>query len=210
MAEVQRFRSAFNGFNREDVVNYIEQLNTQHKTEIEQLNAQLKTAQEKASAAEDFGLRIRLDTMMSRCTQLEEELSKAKAELALAQEELDMLRECALEEAEKAEIPTAAPVVAPVAAPAPSNFNMEELEAYRRAERVEREAKERAHKIQSKANEVLADVTAKAEAASAQVSGLVEQMSSQMEIYQRSILDTKDAFQDAVAALSAMESIEEI
>jgi hypothetical protein len=36
----KNFRSAFNGFNRQDVVHYIELLNNQHKAQIEQLAAQ--------------------------------------------------------------------------------------------------------------------------------------------------------------------------
>ena len=36
MAELQTFRSAFNGFNREDVVRYIEYLNTRHNDQLAQ------------------------------------------------------------------------------------------------------------------------------------------------------------------------------
>ena len=41
MAPVQHFRSAFHGFNRKDVVQYIEYLNNQHKAQIEQLQNQV-------------------------------------------------------------------------------------------------------------------------------------------------------------------------
>ena len=44
MAGMQNFRSALGGFNREDVVSYIEYLNTQHKAQIAQLNTQLQNA----------------------------------------------------------------------------------------------------------------------------------------------------------------------
>ena len=50
MAATQRFRSALNGFNREDVVNYIEYLNNQHNAKLEQLNNQLQQAKENVSA----------------------------------------------------------------------------------------------------------------------------------------------------------------
>ena len=46
MSGVQNFRSAIGGFNRQDVVHYIEYINNKHKTEIEQLNTQLQTARE--------------------------------------------------------------------------------------------------------------------------------------------------------------------
>ena len=40
----QNFRSAFYGFNREDVVRYIEFLNNQHKNQLDQLHNQLQAA----------------------------------------------------------------------------------------------------------------------------------------------------------------------
>ena len=42
MAEHQNFRTALAGFNREDVVRYIEYLNTTHAAEIAQLNSELE------------------------------------------------------------------------------------------------------------------------------------------------------------------------
>ena len=38
MAEFQNFRSAFNGFNREDVVHYLEYLNSKHNNLVNQLS----------------------------------------------------------------------------------------------------------------------------------------------------------------------------
>ena len=54
MSGIQNFRSALGGFNREDVVRYIEYINNKHNSQIEQLNTQLKEAQdalEKAAAS---------------------------------------------------------------------------------------------------------------------------------------------------------------
>ena len=72
MAAVQRFRSAFNGFNREDVVHYIEYLNNQHKSQTEQLNTQLQAALAKATPAD---LQAQLDAALARCTELEAALA---------------------------------------------------------------------------------------------------------------------------------------
>ena len=41
MASFQNFRSAFNGFNREDVVHYIEFINNKHASEVNQLNNEM-------------------------------------------------------------------------------------------------------------------------------------------------------------------------
>ena len=41
MAETHRFRSSFRGFNREDVVHYIEYLNSKHTAQVNQLNSEI-------------------------------------------------------------------------------------------------------------------------------------------------------------------------
>ncbi len=46
MAAEKTFRTALRGFNREDVVRYIEYITNKHNSQIAQLNNQLKTAQD--------------------------------------------------------------------------------------------------------------------------------------------------------------------
>lgn len=67
----QHFRSAFNGFNRQDVVRYIEYLNNQHNAQVEQLNNQLQNAKFPA----DSELQAKLDAALARCAQLEAQLT---------------------------------------------------------------------------------------------------------------------------------------
>ena len=78
MAATQRFRSAFNGFNREDVVNYIEYLNNRHTAEMEQLNNQLQESQDSQDSASPeviASLQTQLNAALLRCAELEEKLS---------------------------------------------------------------------------------------------------------------------------------------
>ena len=75
MAATQRFRSAFNGFNREDVVNYIEYLNNHHAAQLQQLNNQLQEAKGAVSADTVADLQAQLDAALRRCTELEAQLS---------------------------------------------------------------------------------------------------------------------------------------
>lgn len=89
MASVHHFRSAFNGFNREDVVHYIEYMNNQHNTKLEQLNAQLQAAQ---SQPKDAELQARLEEAEARCAQLEAQLAKASAQATTTEEELEAYR----------------------------------------------------------------------------------------------------------------------
>lgn len=78
MAAVQNFRSALGGFNREDVVRYIEYMNNKHNSQIEQLNTQLQTAQEalaQAKAADNSELLAQLEAAQARCAELEAQLA---------------------------------------------------------------------------------------------------------------------------------------
>ena len=69
MPAVQRFRSALGGFNRTDVVQYIEYLNNYYKSEIQQLTTQL----ENASANSD--LQAQLEEAQAKIAELEAKLA---------------------------------------------------------------------------------------------------------------------------------------
>ena len=80
MAGFQNFRSAFNGFRREDVVHYIEYMNNKHNSQIEQLNSQIQVlqaelAQAKASPAANAELQTALDSANARIAELEAALA---------------------------------------------------------------------------------------------------------------------------------------
>lgn len=175
MAGFQNFRTAINGFKREDVVHYIEYMNNKHNSQLEQLNTQLQTAhaqlaQAKAAPAGDGELQVQLDAANARIAELEAELAACHSESAT---------EAAAQPAE-------------------------ELEAYRRAERTERLARERAAQIYSQANAVLADATLKVDSASAQIGTAADQISAQLQEYQTSVSNAKVMLQDAVAAMYAI------
>ena len=75
MAATQRFRSAFNGFNRDDVVNYIEYLNNRYTAQLDQLKNQLQETQGSVSADVVAGLQAQLDAALLRCAELEEKVN---------------------------------------------------------------------------------------------------------------------------------------
>ena len=168
MSELKNFRSAFRGFNRQDVVNYIEYINNTHNAQVEQLNNQLQAALAQPS---DEELKARLEAAEARIAELE---------ATLAEQDRAVLSDGA-------------------------SCTEQELEAYRRAERVERMAKERAEQIYAQANGVLADATLKAESASAHIGAIADQVSNQLKEYQDSVLETKATFQEAVATLYAIK-----
>ena len=82
MADIQNFRTALRGFNREDVVAYIEHINARHSAQVAQLTTQLKTAREELSQfsgapAQESDLQARLDAANARIAELEAKLLAA-------------------------------------------------------------------------------------------------------------------------------------
>lgn len=95
MAGIQNFRSALGGFNRQDVVQYIEYINNQHNSQIEQLNTQLRNAEEalaRAQGMSDTALQEQLAAAQARCAELEAQLATAPAAPERTGDELEAYR----------------------------------------------------------------------------------------------------------------------
>lgn len=74
MAAFQNFRSAVGGFNREDVVRYIEYMNNKHSSQVNQLNNELQALQEElAQLRSQADLSAQLEEANARIAQLEQE-----------------------------------------------------------------------------------------------------------------------------------------
>lgn len=97
MSGFQNFRKSLNGFNREDVVRYIEYMNNKHNSQIEQLNTQLQTAQAelaKREPAQNDALNEQLQAAQARCAELEGLLISRNAEISESrtEDELEVYR----------------------------------------------------------------------------------------------------------------------
>ena len=189
MAASQNFRSAFNGFNREDVVHYLEYLNSKHTNQINQLTA------------ENEALRAQVDTLPELESQqllvasLEEKCAELTQQLEAAQARCEELEQAAAQK----------PVEdAPAQEPALSPSASEELEAYRRAERIEREAKERAELVYFQANGVLTEATAKVDGISSDITEMADQVMTQLTQLQVAISSSKQALQDASSIMGTI------
>jgi len=207
MAEQQKFRAAFNGFNREDVVRYIEYMNAKHTAQINQLNSEadfLRTRQEAAavSAQQLEESKARCEALQSRCDELEarlaqqdetrnaaaearcEELERQLASLRGENTQLALERDNALRQQNALQCRVE-----------------QELEAYRRAERTERLARERAEQLYRQANGAISDATVRVDNAAAQLGGMTDQVMAQLSQLQSAISGSKQALQDAAATL---------
>ena len=206
MAEQQNFRTAFNGFNRDDVVQYIEELNARHAAEVNQLNADLQYLQEKLDALEsacpdcdaplmgeppvDSAL---IEELEAKVADAEEAARTAKAQLDAQKSEnlrLQVLLDAALARQNEA------------------NNNVE-LDTYRRAERVERDARNRAREVSDKANAALSDATNKVDETAIQISELTDAAMQQLKQLQLAISGSKQVLRDTAAVLYSLRPEDE-
>lgn len=181
MAAFQNFRSAVGGFNREDVVHYIEYINNKHASQVNQLKTDLQTLQAEYDA---------LRQAQSGIQELQAQLEQAKADQAALQLELTQAQ-------------------AQLEALAQQPQSDSELEAYRRAERVERIANERVTQLYHQANGALADATAKVDDTACQLNQLADSISAQLAQLQALLASGKNAMQDAAASMFGIRPIQD-
>ena len=82
MAAFQNFRGAVGGFNREDVVRYIEYINNKHASQINQLNTEMQSLQEELAKLHSNGdLAAQLEEANARIAQLEQECDELAAQV---------------------------------------------------------------------------------------------------------------------------------
>lgn len=180
MEQPTQFRSSLNGFNRQDVVRYMEFVNNKHAAQVAQLSNELEY------------LRGKQDTLdAGRVAQLEKDLSAAQLEnAALRQRVAELEKQLAGQSA-------AAP--APAAAPSES-----ELEAYRRAERVERVARERAKQLAQQVAQALDQAGTQAEEAAAQIAQVSSRLSEQLARLQDAMDSGRRTLRETVGAVQTL------
>ena len=217
MAEPQNFRSAFHGFNREDVVHYIEYANARHDSQLAQLRGELEQAQqeleqlrgelEQAQPAQDQSA-AELTALQERCASLEaqnaalQEENRALTQTLQAQaapeadhtEELAALQEQVMQLTQERDL-------AQEAARSSRTRTDEELAAYRRAERMERVARDRVGQMYHQANGTLADAGARLDDAAASLNQAAEEAASRLSALQAHIAQSKSALSDAADVL---------
>lgn len=193
----QNFRSAFNGFNREDVVRYLEYLNSKHSALINQLTEEAENLRQKLKLAADA---IAADSARAeRIAALEEENAALKAQLEEAQQgkaASDAARQALEAECIRLKEQLANQPEVP-AAPVREESADRELEAYRRAERTERLARERADQLYRRTNGVLADATVKVDQVAADIGTIADQVMTNLQQLQLAVTGSKQALQEA-------------
>lgn len=189
MEAPQKFRSALNGFHRDDVVHYLEFLNSKHQTQVNQLNMEIDTLRaqvdtlENAQPAPD-------DTLAQQCEDLKAALEEKDAQLEDLQHRLEEAAQeqarlkSALEEAQ----------------PKPT----EPLDTYRHAETMERESRTRAELVYYQANGVLTQATAKVDGAAEEITALADQAAETLTRLQMAVSGSKQTLQDAANLMKSI------
>lgn len=133
----QNFRTAFNGFHREDVVQYIEALNGQHKREVNGLREEIIALREELQVCHGKEtLQQELDDSREESEHLRGEIQELTSSYESMIAQLEEKLKNQDEELHR-------------------QNRSEELEMYRRAEAAERQAKERSERmLQNAASEI--------------------------------------------------------
>lgn len=202
------FRSALNGFNRQDVARYLEYLNTQHTAQINRLTTDLENLSRKAE--EDGSKDDKVRQLEERCRQQEAQLrayetqweERCKA-LEAQVTALQAQRDEALRQRDEVQKDAVAQISG---ARLDSN---QELEAYRRAERAERVAKERANLIYAQTGAVLNQASTRVDSAVRQVTGIAQEVTTQLDTLQAAIAASRLALQDASETINRLKPSQE-
>ena len=207
MAEQQNFRTAFNGFNRDDVVQYIEELNARHAAEVNQLNTDLQYLQEKLDILESTCPGSDVPPMHSEMPADSELVEELEAKLAEAEEAAETAKTQL--EAQKTENLRLQVLLDAALARQNDASNNVELDTYRRAERVERDARTRAREVSDKANSVLSDATNTVDETAIQISELTDIALQQLKQLQLAVSGSKQVLRDTAASLYAIRPEDE-
>lgn len=179
---VQNFRTAFHGFNREDVVRFLETATARHTAEVNQLRDEIARLEGDLSL-----LRMRSGDGASQ-----EELEALQAENARLKAQVEEL-ETQLTE------PAATPIRDE------TNWKDEELAAYRRAETVERQARNRAAQMYHRVNGLIADLAARMDGSKAEMTAAAEALGQALDQLQLALDGGQSILTEGVATLRALE-----
>lgn len=199
MADITKFRTSMGGFNRADVANYMESMATEHSRVKKQL-------QEENSA------------LSARLAELEQQTAAQAAQLQQLQQKLTDTEtalsstESALEEAlvmiEEQDALRAAQEAAAEQAEQDPDYAAMELEAYRRAEAMERIAQERSIRMRRKVSDFLDNLSARYEQTGQEVEALSEDIQTNLKRLQETLSDLDLIFEEASGHFDALDADE--
>lgn len=217
----QNFRSALNGFNREDVVSYISLLSNRHETQINALRTEADELRQEIHSWEQtsWDLKQRLEDMEKLNAELEEQLDRQEQQHGDAEADRAALEQLQAELGEKIARISMLEQTADRQAKEIARLNQElstacqksaqpdysaELNAYRRAESAERRAMERVNQMCDQANGVMAEASVRVQQSAQEITALAANVQAELEKLQQALGNSGTVFADTAAMLGAI------
>lgn len=221
MSFTMNFRSALNGFNREDVANYISYMNNKHNSEVTALATENERLQSRAARVDELTeaqnraqqllqeQAVRNEELLTQLQQLREENRKLQDQMAELSAREQTQKNAPDNDMELARMRSRCNALEEQLLRAQANDRgaslnrnaEQELEAYRRAERTERVARERAEQIYRQASTAIDGAANKVDTAFTMISELSDQVSNQLAQLHSAISGSKHALADAASTL---------
>ena len=228
MSDFSKFRTAVSGFNRTDVVNYIESTSIEHQKALRKL-----TDERDKLAAENARLQVELAGLQKRLEQAQADNDALSGQVnALAQEGSDLAEQLKKSEEARQEllarpVPQPAepeePAPQPEEPPAPAgeadepaeseepeaaqepSLTEKELTAYRRAEQTERNAAVRARRIYAQLSNLCEDARTRYMDSGEEIAALAADLSTGLSRLQDAFAEVQVIFDDAQNAFDDMQ-----
>lgn len=193
MADISKFRSALGGFNREDVVNYIESMSLEQQKQLRKLQE------------ENEKLRSEKNALAELLAAANSDLSTLREQDAALSEQVELLAQQAAELAGQVKAdPEEAPEETSEAAE-PVDYTSLELEAYRRAEQTERNAAVRADKIYRQLTALCEHARERYSDAGDEIAALSEDLTANLGRLQETLAELRLVFDEAENAFDEMD-----
>ncbi|MFR5777651.1 MAG: hypothetical protein ACLUGH_04990 [Oscillospiraceae bacterium] len=219
MSDFSKFRTAVSGFNRTDVVNYIESTSIEHQKALRKL-----TDERDKLAAENARLQVELAGLQKRLEQAQADNDALSGQVnALAQEGSDLAEQLKKSEEARQEL-LARPVPQPAEPEEPTpqpeepeteaapeepaqepSLTEKELTAYRRAEQTERNAAVRARRIYAQLSNLCEDARTRYMDSGEEIAALAADLSTGLSRLQDAFAEVQVIFDDAQNAFDDMQ-----
>ncbi len=192
-AEIKQFRSALHGFNRIDVVNFVESINSEHEKTVHTLQKENSalTMQAAKLLEENAALASRVAELNDQIAELQRSGPEPEAEPE-PETDLDDMEV----EAEPADVPSE-----------PTTMELE-LAAYRRAEAVERGAVQRANALYQQMSDVCAGLNSRMVASDEEICLLYTELAATLDRMKEALADLKLVFDEAPGQILALGGVE--
>ena len=203
MADFSKFRTAVSGFNRTDVVNYIESASMEHQKALRKL-----TGERDKLAAENAQLQTQLTGLQARLIQVQADNDALSEQVSTLAQEGSARAEAA---AQPQPAPEAGPIEEEPAAETPEppaqepSLTEKELTAYRRAEQTERNAAVRARRIYTQLSNLCEDARSRYLDSGEEIAALASDLSTGLARLQDAFAEVQVIFDDAQNAFDDMQ-----